>query len=327
MAREKIPEVEKLKKEGKTVWSFSRLDCFENCKLSYKYGYIDKVNGKDNIYNLVGTFMHDNKEAYLNKLTTKEKWLSDFDDYIFELQMNGVNFPNEIIKNNYVESISHYIKHQEDNNNKNIIEKFVLYQIDENNWIQGYIDYIDVKDGIFRIIDFKTSSEYTGEKKIKAGRQLILYKIILEYITGRNVSFVGWDMMKYCYVCKKQKNGKIKRYFIQRNKIAKEMKSRYYKDLISIGKLDFEADMIVSEMNDIPEELNDIYWIEDGLVEYEISEEVENEVRNFVNKTILNIKNEKEFEPYNITKEDNFFCGNLCGYKNVCWKWKEYIGR
>lgn len=324
MAREKIPEVEKLKKEGKTVWSFSRLDCFENCKLSYKYGYIDKVNGKDNIYNLVGTFMHDNKEAYLNKLTTKEKWLSDFDDYIFELQMNGVNFPNEIIKNNYVESISHYIKHQEDNNNKNIIEKFVLYQIDENNWIQGYIDYIDVKDGIFRIIDFKTSSEYTGEKKIKAGRQLILYKIILEYITGRNVSFVGWDMMKYCYVCKKQKNGKIKRYFIQRNKIAKEMKSRYYKDLISIGKLDFEADMIVSEMNDIPEELNDIYWIEDGLVEYEISEEVENEVRNFVNKTILNIKNEKEFEPYNITKEDNFFCGNLCGYKNVCWKWKEY---
>lgn len=327
MAREKIPEVEKLKKEGKTVWSFSRLDCFENCKLSYKYGYIDKVNGKDNIYNLVGTFMHDNKEAYLNKLTTKEKWLSDFDDYIFELQMNGVNFPNEIIKNNYVESISHYIKHQEDNNNKNIIEKFVLYQIDENNWIQGYIDYIDVKDGIFRIIDFKTSSEYTGEKKIKAGRQLILYKIILEYITGRNVSFVGWDMMKYCYVCKKQKNGKIKRYFIQRNKIAKEMKSRYYKDLISIGKLDFEADMIVSEMNDIPEELNDIYWIEDGLVEYEISEEVENEVRNFVNKTILNIKNEKEFEPYNITKEDNFFCGNLCGYKNVCWKWKEYIGK
>lgn len=327
MAREKIPEVEKLKKEGKTVWSFSRLDCFENCKLSYKYGYIDKVNGKDNIYNLVGTFMHDNKEAYLNKLTTKEKWLSDFDDYIFELQMNGVNFPNEIIKNNYVESISHYIKHQEDNNNKNIIEKFVLYQIDENNWIQGYIDYIDVKDGIFRIIDFKTSSEYTGEKKIKAGRQLILYKIILEYITGRNVSFVGWDMMKYCYVCKKQKNGKIKRYFIQRNKIAKEMKSRYYKDLISIGKLDFEADMIVSEMNDIPEELNDIYWIEDGLVEYEISEEVEHEVRNFVNKTILNIKNEKVFEPYNITKDDNFFCGNLCGYKNICWKWKEYIGK
>lgn len=327
MAREKIPEVEKLKKEGKIVWSFSRLDCFENCKLSYKYGYIDKVNGKDNIYNLVGTFMHDNKEAYLNKITTKEKWLSDFDDYIFELQMNGVNFPNEIIKNNYVESISHYIKYQEDNINKNIIEKFVLYQIDENNWIQGYIDYIDVKDGVFRIIDFKTSSEYTGDKKKKAGRQLILYKIILEHITGRKINFVGWDMMKYCYVCKKQKNGKIKRYFMQRNKIAKEMKERYYKDLISIGKLDFEADMIVSEMNDIPEELKDIYWIEDGLVEYEISEEIEHEVRNFVNKTILNIKNEKVFEPYNITKEDNFFCGNLCGYKNVCWKWKEYIGK
>lgn len=327
MAREKIPEVEKLKKEGKIVWSFSRLDCFENCKLSYKYGYIDRVNGKDNIYNLVGTFMHDNKEAYLNKLITKEKWLSDFDDYIFELQMNGVNFPNEIIKNNYVESISHYIKYQEDNINKNIIEKFVLYQIDENNWIQGYIDYIDVKDGVFRIIDFKTSSEYTGDKKKKAGRQLILYKIILEHITGRKINFVGWDMMKYCYVCKKQKNGKIKRYFMQRNKIAKEMKERYYKDLISIGKLDFEADMIVFEMNDIPEELKDIYWIEDGLVEYEISEEIEHEVRNFVNKTILNIKNEKVFEPYNITKEDNFFCGNLCGYKNVCWKWKEYIGK
>ena len=85
--------------------------------------------------------------------------------------------------------------------------------------------------------------------------------------------------------------------------------------------------MIVSEMNDIPDELNDMYWIEDGLVEYEISEEVENEVKNFVNKTILNIKNEKVFEPYNITKDDNFFCGNLCGYKNVCWKWKEYIGK
>lgn len=323
--RVKELEVERLRKDGNRVWSISRLDSFDNCKLGYKLAYMTKdIIGKDNMYNLVGSFMHDTKEVYLKGEITKEKWLDNFDDYLFDLQMKGFKFINDKIKANYIECISHYIMNQQDNNNQHIIEKFILYHINGKDYIQGYVDYIDVNEGKFRIIDFKTSSEYTGEKKKKAGRQLVLYKIMLEKITGRKVDFIGWDMMKYCNICYKQKNGKIKKTFIARNKIASKMRAKYLKDLIDLGKLEFEANMILDDKEDIPKDLSSKYWIEDGLVEYEFNAETESEVLEYVKNIIKEIDNEKEYSPIDINDDNNFFCANLCGYKQYCFKWNEY---
>ncbi len=324
MAREIEPIVKELKKNGKTIYSISRLNSFNDCKLAYKYTYIDYKKGIDNVYNLLGTLCHDNKEALLKGKITKDNFLKIFDDEIFELDIKGIEFPSENIKSGYVQNIRKYIMEQEDNNKKCIIEKFVIMEIDEDNYIQGFIDYIDGVDGKLRILDFKTSTAYSGEEKVKSGRQLILYKLALEKITGKEVVFVGWDLLKYCNICKMQKNGKVKKYLIERRKVANEMADRYTKDLKEMGKEQYEIDLILFDNKDIPDELKDVYWKEDGIVELKVDEEMIQETMDYLNNSINNIKNEKDFNAKVITEKNSFYCSFLCGHRLICPHLKEY---
>lgn len=324
MAREIEPIVKELKNNGKTIYSISRLNSFNDCKLAYKYTYIDYKKGIDNVYNLLGTLCHDNKEALLKGKITKEDFLKIFDDEIFELDIKGIEFPNENIKSSYIQNIRKYIMEQEGNNKKCIIEKFVIIDVDEDNYIQGFIDYIDGADGKLRILDFKTSTVYSGEEKIKAGRQLILYKLALEKITGKEVTFVGWDLLKYCNICKIQKNGKGKKYLIERRKVASEMADRYTKDLKEMGKEQYEIDLILFDNKDIPDELKDIYWKEDGIVELKVDEEMIQETMDYLKNSIENIRNEKDFNAKIITEKNSFYCSFLCGHRLICPHLKEY---
>ena len=324
MAREIEPIVKELKKNGKTIYSISRLNSFNDCKLAYKYTYIDYKKGIDNVYNLLGTLCHDNKEALLKGKITKDDFLKIFDDEIFELDIKGIEFPSENIKSGYIQNIRKYIMEQEDNNKKCIIEKFVIMEVDEDNYIQGFIDYIDGVDGKLRILDFKTSTAYSGEEKVKSGRQLILYKLALEKITGKEVVFVGWDLLKYCNICKMQKNGKVKKYLIERRKVANEMADRYTKDLKEMGKEQYEIDLILFDNKDIPDELKDIYWKEDGIVELKVDEEMIQETMDYLNNSINNIKNEKDFNAKVITEKNSFYCSFLCGHRLICPHLKEY---
>ena len=324
MAREIEPIVKELKKNGKTIYSISRLNSFNDCKLAYKYTYIDYKKGIDNVYNLLGTLCHDNKEALLKGKITKDDFLKIFDDEIFELDIKGIEFPSENIKSGYIQNIRKYIMEQEDNNKKCIIEKFVIMEVDEDNYIQGFIDYIDGVDGKLRILDFKTSTAYSGEEKVKSGRQLILYKLALEKITGKEVVFVGWDLLKYCNICKMQKNGKVKKYLIERRKVANEMADRYTKDLKEMGKEQYEIDLILFDNKDIPDELKDVYWKEDGIVELKVDEEMIQETMDYLNNSINNIKNEKDFNAKVITEKNSFYCSFLCGHRLICPHLKEY---
>lgn len=324
MAREIEPIVKELKKNGKTIYSISRLNSFNDCKLAYKYTYIDYKKGIDNVYNLLGTLCHDNKEALLKGKITKDDFLKIFDDEIFELDIKGIEFPSENIKDGYIQNIRKYIMEQEDNNKKCIIEKFVIMEVDEDNYIQGFIDYIDGVDGKLRILDFKTSTAYSGEEKVKSGRQLILYKLALEKITGKEVVFVGWDLLKYCNICKMQKNSKVKKYLIERRKVANEMADRYTKDLKEMGKEQYEIDLILFDNKDIPDELKDVYWKEDGIVELKVDEEMIQETMDYLNNSINNIKNEKDFNAKVITEKNSFYCSFLCGHRLICPHLKEY---
>jgi len=64
--------------------------------------------------------------------------------------------------------------------------------------MQGYIDAVDDtdKENGECILDWKSSSMFSGEKEREAGRQLIIYKLAREAM-GHKVNRVGWFMMKY----------------------------------------------------------------------------------------------------------------------------------
>ena len=45
--------------EEKELYSFSKLDTFNNCKRAYYYTYICGERGGDNIYSFLGTITHE----------------------------------------------------------------------------------------------------------------------------------------------------------------------------------------------------------------------------------------------------------------------------
>lgn len=63
-------------------------------------------------------------------------------------------------------------------------------------------------DGTVTVIDYKTSSKYSGQDLKKNANQLLLYAIALEQ-EGYVVREVSWLMLKYCTVAGKR-NGSTK---------------------------------------------------------------------------------------------------------------------
>jgi hypothetical protein len=60
----------------------------------------------------------------------------------------------------------------------------------------GYVDLIVKEKDTTRVVDFKTSTEYSGEKKKIHQNQLILYGIALESLGYKNIKLY-WDFLKY----------------------------------------------------------------------------------------------------------------------------------
>ena len=67
MNRELENEVEKIRAEGKEVYSFSRLECINNCLYEAYRTYIlnDRENQIPNIYGILGGKIHDVLEGIM----------------------------------------------------------------------------------------------------------------------------------------------------------------------------------------------------------------------------------------------------------------------
>ena len=79
-----------------TIYSHSRLGTFEQCKLKYKFHYIDKikVEGEDTVEAFMGALVHETleklyKDLKYSKLCTKEELLDFFESHI---ELFGENY-------------------------------------------------------------------------------------------------------------------------------------------------------------------------------------------------------------------------------------------
>ena len=72
--------------------------------------------------------------------------------------------------------------------------------------------------------------------------------------------------------------------------------------------------LILFDNKDIPDELKDIYWKEDGIVELKVDEEMIQETMDYLKNSIENIRNEKDFNAKIITEKNSFYCSFLFDY-------------
>ncbi len=198
------------------VYSHSRLSTFEQCKLKYKFKYIDKieVEVEENIEAFLGHVIHSTLE-WLYNTKIKDNKTPTLDEVIVlftetwrnEFKPNLVIVKNHLTHKDYFEMgirflLDYYIKHSPFDDGTIETEKKILFPIDENaqNFILGFIDRFvhNKKLNRYEIHDYKTGNSMPSKERFEQDRQLALYSYAIKRMHGfdKEVKLI-WHYLAY----------------------------------------------------------------------------------------------------------------------------------
>jgi putative RecB family exonuclease len=198
-----------------TVYSHSRLSCYEQCPAKFKLQYIDKVETEveESVEAFLGSRVHETLEKLYRdwqhqKLDSLEEllgflrseWSKNWSDAI-------VIVNNEYTQENYLRMAEKYVSdyykryHPFDQGRTVALEERILINLDKAGEykLQGYIDRLsEAADGFYEIHDYKTNSRLPLSDYIRSDRQLALYMIGVKnhYPDVKQVRLI-WHFLKF----------------------------------------------------------------------------------------------------------------------------------
>lgn len=354
MARLSYDELEKIKARHDTdrLWSWSRMNTYMTSKFEYLLKYIlkSKEDRCDSCYTTLGTICHDTLEKFYEKKIQYEDMIEEYNDgfttaiTIADLKFNRSDEEkNQSIGEKYNENLIHFFNHHKVYKHRLLVEKPVVININSNVFV-GYIDglYKD-DDGNYYILDFKTSSIYTGSTLLKNSGQLILYSIGL-YQMGIPMDKIKpcFNFLKYCTIRYEQKNGAIKERNVERCKIGESLQSNAKTWLKHFG---YEPDEYLKEMIDtnsidcLPDEIKEKYEITDCHVYVDFNEDTAQYWIDLITTTLEDIKlREADYEETKSVEcfwddekdvqAQSYYFANLCSYSATKHlPYKQYLER
>jgi len=359
IARKTYEELNKIKEQFQvdTLWSFSRYNLFKTSKYEYFLKYILKKeeDRTDCVYAPMGGMAHDILERFYKGKITYEKMLDEFDDaWITLIDVSQLKFDrndeekNKKIANKYYANLQHFFKTHKKLDFKLDTERFITIKIADNIVFQGYMDgvYKNEKDE-YIILDFKTSTIYTGEKAIKESAQLLLYAMALNQL---GVPFekikIAWNFLKYCNVmvtqAKQDKKTKIHETTtrnIERNEIGNKLQSN---TKMWLNKSGYEDQLIeyldlliqTNSIECLPKDVQAKYKIDDCYVYINITPELLHSLKNDIIATVKEIEEKTEqyketqdnslfYDDEEEVKKQSYYYATLSGYSanlNPCYK-------
>ena len=147
------------------TWSYSRINCYEQCGYKWFCKYILGMKEDERFYTSYGSFMHKLIEGYYRGELTKEEMKIKF-LFDFSTEVQGAR-PSEKVVQNYINKGIEYISAFEPFPFNMIdVELEVKYHINGIPFI-GYIDYLGEKNGEYYIVDNKSRElrPRSGRKK------------------------------------------------------------------------------------------------------------------------------------------------------------------
>ncbi|EMR74037.1 PD-(D/E)XK nuclease superfamily, partial [Thermoplasmatales archaeon SCGC AB-539-N05] len=177
-----------------TVYSHSRLSCFEQCPQKYRLKYIDRVETEveQSIEAFMGSRAHDALEKLyqdlkfqkLNSLDEllgflRDEWKKNWSDSI-------VIVKEEYTSENYLKMAEkfvtdYYNKYKPFDQGRTIsLEERIQINLDDSgdHKLQGYIDRVmESEEGYYEVHDYKTNSRLPLAEYLDKDRQLALYAI------------------------------------------------------------------------------------------------------------------------------------------------------
>ena len=337
-ARAEDKRITELQNKGIELYSISKLDSINSCLYSSYLTYRLDNRGGNNIYAIMGGKLHDVLEGMANGTHTKEDLLPAMESELEDMEMLGIKFPSEKIRDGWIADITHFCNTFDFPSGKNFdTEQLFIYKTDDGHYIQGYIDLIDnVDDGVINIYDHKSSSMYSAKDMDEHARQLIIYMLGKQQ-EGFKVGKIAWHFMKYVTVTYPNTKGKIKEKIIERKKIYEEMEKYIECALLRAGYDAFDSDLFLLDVKQtnqfigLPEDIKSQFSFRPCIVEYEVNQEVIDECKKYIKDTItlwesLDGKGVEAYPPrkfYKIQKNgrtapDIFFCTNLCSHFKDC---------
>ena len=197
------------------VFSHSRLSTFEQCKLKYKFRYIDNIipDIEKTIESHLGSVVHKTLEWLYNwvkksRIPTidevivnySENWKEDYEEDIpiVKRYMTAGDYFNKGIQF----LISYYTKHKPFDDNTIAVEKRIIFNLDEKGEykIQGFIDRLvyNLKTGEYEVHDYKTSSNLPSQNILDKDRQLALYSIAIKELFGEEKKVIlVWHYLSF----------------------------------------------------------------------------------------------------------------------------------
>lgn len=358
-------ELNKIKKKFGVdqLWSFSKFDSYRTSKYEWMLKYIKHLpenNEKQSAYASLGGAVHDVLEGLYDGTIKYEDMVDQFDDiWMTNIEIAQLVFDrndttkNENIKNKYYKDLMHFFKNYNKLPYKMQNEQFVTIKITDDIVMQGYIDAVYKNDdGIYTVVDYKTSTQYSGKAIEEHAAQLVLYSEALRQLEiPKDKIRCCWNFLKYVNIDCEQMNGKIKTRTIERYEIGEKLQASAKAWLKKLG---YEEDIMeyldaLVQTNDIkclPEDvqakytINDCYVYVDNIWDfYEALKEEIIETVNEINqkteeyKCLMEIGDIEEAEllfwdDEESLKSQAYYYNNLCGYSIPTIKpYKQYLDK
>jgi len=345
------------------LWSFSKFDSYRTSKYEWMLKYIKHLpenNEKQSAYASLGSAVHDVLEGLYDGKVKYEEMADQFEDiWMTNIDIAQLVFDrndstkNDNIKNKYYKDLVHFFKNYNKLPYKMQNEQFVTIKITDDIVMQGYIDAVyKNEDEVYTVVDYKTSTQYSGKAIEEHAAQLVLYSEALRQLgVPKDKIRCCWNFLKYVNIDCEQMNGKIKTRTIERYEIGEKLQASVKTWLKKLG---YEGQIIeyldaLAQTNDIkclPEDvqakytINDCYvYVDDIWNFYEkLKEEIIETVSEINQKTeeyncLMEIGDadgaEKLFwDDEESLKAQSYYYNNLCGYSIPTIKpYKQYLDK
>jgi RecB family exonuclease len=197
------------------IYSYSRLSTFEQCKLKFKFRYIDKIipEVEQNIEAHLGKCVHsalewlyshvkEGKVPSLDELILAyvEIWEQDYKP-TFQI-INKFLTAKDYFNKGILFLVNYYEEHKPFDDNTLEIEKEIIIDLEPSGEykIRGFIDRIayNLETQEYEVHDYKTANTLPSKEKIETDRQLALYSIAIknEFGQEKEVRLI-WHYLAY----------------------------------------------------------------------------------------------------------------------------------
>lgn len=313
----------------KVLDSWSKYHCYKQDKWEafLKYVLHEKEDRTNGIYAVSGGYCHDIIEKLYSGEIEYKDMINLYEDSLLTMNIAELKYDrndaekNERIANKYENCVRHFFQNHNVIEQPHRIEHFITIRICDDIVLQGYIDFLFTEKYLddngnektrIRIVDWKTSTRYSGKKIDQESGQLLIYAEGIRQALGVPLEDIicEWNFLKYVTVTYEQKNGKKKDRYIERNVIGESLVNTAKMWLKEFGyedDIDFFVDKMVLEntLDYLPEEVRSKFEIKDCYVQVPLSEEKIDELKSDIADTIHEFR-EKEKE-YKETEDEMLF--------------------